>query len=113
MFSGLMSRCTTPCSVGVVERSRHLARRSERRPRPGAGARAEPVAQALALDERHRVPELPGRLARVVHRQDVRVLEPGGVLDLAQEALGPERVRQLRMQHLERHRSVVLQVVAR
>ena len=38
------------------------------------------------------------------------MLEPSGRADLAQEALGPERVSQLRMQDLEGHRSVVLEV---
>ena len=51
----------------------------------------EPFAKGLALDVRHGEPELAGGLARVVDRQDVGVLEPGGEPDLALEALGPER----------------------
>ena len=38
------------------------------------------------------------------------MLEPRGDADLAQEALGPERVSQLGMQDLERHRPVVPEV---
>ena len=44
-------------------------------------------------------------------RQDVRVLEAGGDGDLAQEALGAERLAQLGVEHLERDRPVVLEVV--
>ena len=47
----------------------------------------------------------------VVDREDVGVLEPGGELDLALEALGAERGGQLGMEDLERDRPVVLQVV--
>ena len=39
------------------------------------------------------------------------VLEPGGEPDLPLEALRAERGRQLGMEHLERHRAVVLQVL--
>ena len=39
------------------------------------------------------------------------MLQPGRVLDLAQEALGPERGGQLGVQHLERDRAVVPEVV--
>ena len=38
------------------------------------------------------------------------MLEPGGQPDLALEALGPERVTQLGMEHLERDRPVVPEV---
>jgi hypothetical protein len=38
----------------------------------------------------------------------VRVLQAGGDGDLAQEALGAERLGQLGMEHLERDRPVVL-----
>jgi hypothetical protein len=37
-----------------------------------------------------------------VHGQDVRVLELGGELDLAEEALGAEALRQLWAEHLRR-----------
>ena len=53
----------------------------------------------------------PAGLPRVEHGHDVRVLQPGGELDLAQEPLGAERCGELRMEHLERDRPVVLQVL--
>ena len=43
-------------------------------------------------------------------REDVGVLEPGGELDLALEALGAERGGQLGVEHLERDRPLVLEV---
>jgi hypothetical protein len=41
----------------------------------------------------------------------VGVIEPGGELDLAQEALGPQGRGQLRPQHLDRDRAVMLLVL--
>ena len=41
----------------------------------------------------------------------MRVLEPGGELDLAQEALGAERIGELGVEHLERDRAVVPEVL--
>ena len=72
---------------------------------------AQTVAQRLALDVRHREPELAGGLARVEDGEDVGVLEPGGEPDLPLEALRAERGRQLGMEQLERHRAIVLQVL--
>ena len=70
----------------------------------------EPVAQRLALDVGHGEPEEAGRLARVMHRQDMGVLQPGYRLDLAQKAVGAERGRQLGMEHLQGDRPLVLEV---
>ncbi len=69
------------------------------------------VPEALAFDERHRVPELARGCPRVVHAQDVGVLESRGELDLSLEPLVPHGGGQLRQHHLERDRAVVLQVV--
>ena len=51
------------------------------------------------------------RGARVEHGEDVRVLESGGEADLALEPVGPERGGQLGVEHLERDRAVVLEVL--
>src|SRR5207244_5076403 len=45
-----------------------------------------------------------------VQRQDVRVGQPGGDFDLAQEALGAECRGDLGTQHLDRDQATVLQV---
>ena len=46
----------------------------------------------------------------VEHGKDVRVFQPGGYADLAQESLGAERGRQLRPHDLEGDRAIVLEV---
>ena len=46
-----------------------------------------------------------------MQRQDVRVLEVGGGLDLAQEPLGADDRGQLGPQHLDRDLAVVLEVL--
>ena len=56
----------------------------------------------LALDERHDVEEAAVRLARVEQREDVRVLEVGGELDLGEEPLGADHGGELGPQDLER-----------
>jgi hypothetical protein len=49
-------------------------------------------------------------LAGVEDREDVGVLEPGGEVDLALEALGAEARRELGVEHLERDGTPVLEV---
>ena len=51
-----------------------------------------------------------GGFARVVHRQDVRVLEAGRELDLVLEPLGAERRRDVGVEDLERYEAVVLEI---
>ena len=63
------------------------------------------------LDVRHDVVEEALRLSRVVHRQDVGVLEVGGNPDLLQKPLGPQRGGQLGSEHLERDLALVPEVV--
>ena len=69
------------------------------------------VAQGLALDVRHGEPEMPAGVARIEDGEDVRMLESCGELDLAKEALGSQARRQLGMEHLERHRPLVPEVL--
>jgi len=51
-------------------------------------------------------------VTRVIDRQDVRVPQPGGELDLALEALGTEGQGQLGMEDLERDRALVPDVTS-
>ena len=60
-------------------------------------SRSSLLAQRLALDEGHDVVEEAVRRARVEQRQDVRVRERGGGLDLGDEALGAEDGGELRL----------------
>ena len=81
-FSGLMSRCTTPWPVGVVQGRGHVARDLERVLQRQLPLALEPLAQRFALDVGHDVVEqIPG-LAGIVERHDVGMIEPGGDLDL-------------------------------
>src|ERR1019366_8213888 len=69
------------------------------------------VAERLALDEGHDVEQEAVGRARVEERENVRVLQGRGGLDLHYKALGAKHRRQLRLQHLERDVAIVLQVV--
>ena len=97
--------------VGVVERAGHLGGDPDRVGDGELLLAVEPVAQRLALDERHDVEQVAVGLARVEQRQDVRVLEVGGELDLGQEPLGADHGGELGPKHLERHPPVVADVL--
>ena len=71
----------------------------------------QPVAQRFALYKGHGEPELAGGFAGVMDRENVRMLQAGGGLDLALEAVGAERLGQFGMEHLEGHRPFVPEVV--
>jgi hypothetical protein len=91
-------------AVRVGERARDVARDAHRvRHRQPALAR-EPRAEALTLDERHRVEEHAAvELTRGEERDDVRVLEPRREADLALEPLGGERLGEVGVEHLHHH----------
>jgi hypothetical protein len=69
------------------------------------------VAERLPLDIRHHVVQERLRLAGVVQRQDMRMLQVRRHLDLRQEPLGTDHGGQLRSKHLEGHLAVVLDVM--
>ena len=84
-LSGLMSRCTMPCSCAyasadAISRSMRTASVDGQLAVP-----REANPQRLAVDERHREVRQPVRLARREQRHDVRMLEPGREEDLALE----------------------------
>ena len=97
--------------VGVLQRVGHLAGDAHRVLDGQLLLARQPVAQRLALDVGHDVEDQPVGLARVEQREDVRVLEVGGGLDLGQEPLGAEDGGQLGAQDLERDLAVVPHVV--
>src|SRR4029077_7086550 len=68
------------------------------------------IPQRLPLDERHGEPLLASRFAGVVDGEDVRVLEPGGNVDLALKALGAARQDQVHRKDLQRDGALVLEV---
>ena len=61
-FSGLMSRWTTPCLMGVIQRQRRLAGDPKGLVHGELPLPPQPVPERLALDVRHGEPELPGGL---------------------------------------------------
>ena len=77
--------------VCIGERRGNLARELDGGVDGQAALAREPGAQGFALDEGHGVPELSAGFTRVEDRQDVGVLQAGGDLDLAHEAIAPER----------------------
>jgi hypothetical protein len=63
------------------------------------------------MNVRHDVGEETGCRSGVQEREDVRVLELSGDLDLAQEAAGPHSVRELGMEYFDGHSPTVTHVL--
>ena len=82
---------------GLVDRQRTRAR--------------DAIAQRLPLHVRHHVEEHITLASRVVEREDVRMMQPRGDPDLAQESLGAEARGELGAQHLHRDVPVVFGVL--
>ena len=106
-------------AVGIVEGEPYLAGDSQGVLDRELPLPRETLPQRFALDEWHSEPELRAvlrtgvGLAGVVHRDDMRVLEPRRELDLPEEALGAQRVGQLRVEELERDRAVMAKIVSK
>ena len=98
-------------AVGVVERAGDFGGDAHRIGDRELLLPIEPVPKDLALDERHHVEEEGIGRAGVEQRQDVRVLQVGGRLDLAEEPVGADDRGQLRPQDLDRDLAVVLEVL--
>jgi hypothetical protein len=97
-------------AMGVLEGVRHLAGDSKRIGYGELPLSLKSPAKALALDVGHGEPELTVGFARVVHGQDMRVLQSRGRADLAQEPLGAQAQCQVREEDLERDGPVVAEV---
>ena len=100
-----------PVAVGVVERVGHGHGDLDRLVDAELGLAVELGAKRLAVDERHDIVEEAVGGAGIEERQDVGVLQGGGGLDLPHEPLGADHGGELRLQHLERHLAVVLEVL--
>ncbi len=120
--------------VGVVQRVGDVGGDSHRLVDAQLGLAIELVAEGLALDVGHDIEEngerrteiggtgfcsrfpvlcsrLEDHLARVKQRQDVRVLQCGGRLDLVHEPLGAEDGGEFGLEHLDRDLALVLEVL--
>jgi hypothetical protein len=100
-----------PLPVGVVERPRHLPGDPHGVLHRQVLLAGKPVAERFAIDERHHIEDRRLDPARVMERQDVRMLQVGRGADLGQEPLGAEDGGQLGAEDLERHLAVVPEVV--
>ena len=107
MLSGLMSRCTTPRSCAYSSAS--AISRTMRRTSSigGRGARPSSVARLPPVDVRHHEVRDARPFTHVVDRHDVRMGQLRRRLRLAREPQPNGGViRELRWQHLDRHRAV-------
>jgi hypothetical protein len=100
-----------PVAVGVAQRVSHFAGDLEGVFEGELLLPVEPVPQRLALDVRHDIVEQPVGLAGVEEWKDVRVVEPGGEGDFAEEPLRAERGGDLWLQNLQGDGTIVLQIV--
>ena len=69
------------------------------------------VTQRLSFDVRHDVEQKSVALPGVEQWEDVRMAQVRGRRDLAKESLGADGGRELRVQHLDRHRAPVTQIL--
>ncbi len=98
-------------AVGVVERAGDLGRDPERVGDGKLLLAAQPIAERLALYKRHDVVGRAVKLARVDEAEDVRVLQVGDGLDLAQKPFGADDGGEVGAEHLDGDLAVVLEVV--
>jgi hypothetical protein len=108
---GLDVAVDDPPLMGVCQRVRDFPGQAQRVVRRQRTFPVQPLAQRLSLHERHHVVQHAVHVARIVHRQDVWVIELGRDLDLAQEAVGAQRGGQLGAHHLHGHLPAVLEVL--
>ena len=99
---GLHVAVDEPACVRRVERGCDLAHNRERPPHGQRALVGDQRLQVGALDAGHRDPEQAVVLARVVDRDDVRVVERGREPGLAQEAVAEVGVAEARREELQR-----------
>jgi hypothetical protein len=99
-----------PLLVGVAQRGRHRLQDLDYVFDGELPLALQSLAQRLALNIGHGVEEPAPGFTGVVQRQNVRVAEPGGDLDLAEEAVRAERSAQLGTEHLQGNRPVQLEI---
>jgi hypothetical protein len=99
-------------AVSVVERERNLTGKVDRHIDRELPLSLKTIPKRFAADERHRVPQLASSFAGIVHRQDVRMLEPGSDLNLPLKARWTEGGGQLGVQDFQCNWTVVSQVMS-
>ena len=106
MFSGLTSRWMIPCPWAYPSAAANPHGLGQRE----LGLARQPLPQRLPVNERHGEPEPAGRLAGIVHGEDVGVVETRGEPNLPNEPLRTQHLRKLRMQNLQGDRTVVPEI---
>src|SRR5512143_4367018 len=99
-----------PGCVRVVERRRHLSREIDRSIERNLLLALDHMPQRFSFDVRHHVKEKVAGFSRVVERQDVRMAEVRGELDLAPKPIRAEDGSDLGPEDLERHVASVLYI---
>ena len=72
----------------------------------------QPVAEGFAFDERHDIEQVTPGGAGIEDRQDVRMLQGSGELDLPEKPLGPHSGREFGFEHLDRDPSAMAKVLS-
>ena len=97
--------------VRVAERGGDLTGQPQRNVYRQLRLALQPRPERLARDVGHDVVEEVAGRPRVEQRHDVRMIQPRGDLDFAQEALAADHRGNLRLQHLDRHLPPVPDIV--
>ncbi len=99
-----------PLRMGVRQRVGQLAEDAHGRPDRQALVASQPAAQRFAVDERHDVEQRAVGRTGVEEREDVRMFEMRGGLDLVEKPLGPDRRGDIPFEHLDRDVALVFEV---
>src|SRR5687768_92001 len=100
-----------PLTVGMVQRRRHVPYDVHRLVELELLVALQPVPEGLSRDVRHDEVQDAAGFARVVERDDMRMVQLGRDLDFAQEPLGAKSGCDLGMQHFQGNLPIVLEVV--
>jgi hypothetical protein len=102
-----------PVAVSIVERMSGFHRDADGFLYRQLMFSTQPLAQRFTLDIGHGIPQVSCGLARVVHREDVRMLQLRRELNFSLKALGAHRSAQLQVQDLERSCGGEVQVMGK
>ena len=97
--------------VGMLERAGYLLRKSQCFVDGKVRLPIQPIAKTFALHVRHDVVERTVRLPGVVQREDARMVQARGEVDLPQETIGAHARGEFRPQDLDGDTAPVLQIV--
>ena len=97
-------------AVSVAERVSYLSRDGNGVGNGECAAAIHPGAQSFSFHEGHDVVQQAVALAGIQKRQDVRVAEPRCYPHLTQKSFGPDGRREVGVQYLHRHLTIVPRV---